>query len=186
MVESVGRIFLAVDLTSEARQLLSRRVMEIARGQKLPGRRTPPRNWHMTLCFLGDIPRDRFEMLMYLLDEAFLGEAFGCRFGKLGCFPRAGRAAVLWVGVTKGADSLRALAAGVGEAAQAAGLVVPERPFSPHLTLSRLRPPRDLRALVSSATSTGVEMRVGEVTVFRSHLGGGHPRYELMERIPLG
>ena len=186
MVDSVGRIFLAVDLTPEARQLLSRRVMLMAGGAKFPGRLTPPRNWHMTLWFLGDTPADRFEVLLHLLTRARLGEAFGCRFGRLGTFPRAGRASVLWVGISEGAGSLQALAARVGEAVEGSGLRLPGRPFSPHLTLSRIRPPQDLRALVASAPPAEVEMVVKEVTVFRSHLGGGPPRYEEMERIPLG
>lgn len=185
-MESIGRIFLAVDLPSEARQLLSRRVMEMAGGRKAPGRVTPPRNWHMTLWFLGDIPRDRFEVMLHLLAAAPLGGAFRCRFGRFGTFPRARRASVLWVGVSRGAGSLRALASGAGEAVEGAGLRLPERPFSPHLTVSRLRPPQDLRALVESAPPAGVEMTVREMTVFRSHLGGGPPRYEVMERVPLG
>ena len=186
MVEPVGRIFLAVDLTSEARQALSRRVMEMAGGKQLPGRVTPPRNWHMTLWFLGDVARERFEVMSHLLSEAFLGEAFRCRFGGLGSFPRARRASVLWVGISRGAQSLTALAAEVGEAVERSGIPVSERPFSPHLTLSRLRPPQDLRALLASAPPAEVEMTVEEVTVFRSHLGGGPPRYEVLERIPLG
>ena len=140
MVESVGRIFLAVDLTSEARQILSRRVMMMTGGCELPGRLTPPRNWHMTLCFLGDIPQDRFEVMGHLLAQAPLGGAFQCRFGSLGSFPRDSRATVLWVGGSEGA---------------------------------------------ASASPAGVKMMVREVTVFRSHLGGGPPRYEVMERIPL-
>ncbi len=186
MVESVGRIFLAVDLTSEARQALSRRVMEMAGGNMLPGRVTPPRNWHMTLWFLGDIARARFEMMLHFLAEASLGDAFRCRFGGLGSFPRARRASVLWVGVSRGAESLAALATEAGEAVERSGIPVSERPFSPHLTLSRLRPPQDVRALWADAPSAEVEMMVEEVTVFRSHLGGGHPRYEALERIPLG
>ncbi len=185
MVESVGRIFLAVDLTSEARQILSRRVMMMTGGCELPGRLTPPRNWHMTLCFLGDIPQDRFEVMGHLLAQARLGGSFQCRFGSLGSFPRDSRATVLWVGVSEGAESLAALAEGVKETVEASGLAAPERPFLPHLTLSRIRPPRDVGALVASASPVGVKMMVREVTVFRSHLGGGPPRYEVMERIPL-
>ena len=175
-----------MDLTLEARQLLSRRVMEMAGEARVPGRPTPPRNWHMTLWFLGNTRRDRFEVLLHLLTEAPLGGSFGCRFGRLGTFPRAKRATVLWVGVAKGAESLSALAARAGEAVEGCGLRLPERPFSPHLTLSRIRPAQDLRSLVASAPPAEVEMVVAEVTVFRSHLGGGPPRYEVMERIPLG
>jgi 2'-5' RNA ligase len=185
VVEPVGRIFLAVDLTPAARQILSRRVMVMTDGAKLPGRVSPPRNWHMTLWFLGQVPRDRFEVMVHLLTETSLGEAFPCRFERLGAFPRPGRASVLWVGVSTGADKLSALAARVGEAVEGAGLRVPERPFSAHLTLSRLRPPQDLRPLVAGAPPAGVDMVVKDVTVFRSHLGGGPPSYEVMERIPL-
>ena len=185
MVESVGRIFLAVDLTSEARQALSRRVMEMAGARKLPGRVTPPRNWHMTLWFLGDVARDRYEMMSHYLSETPLGDVFRCRFGELGSFPRARRATVLWVGVSRGSRSLSALAAATKEAVAGAGIPLSERPFSPHLTLSRIRPPQDVRALLESAPSAEVEMTVREVTVFRSHLGGGPPRYEALERIPL-
>lgn len=185
MVESVGRIFLAVDLTPEARQVLSHRVLHMAGGKRLPGRPTLPRNWHMTLWFLGEIATDRFEMMLHLLSEAPLGGAFGCRFGRLGSFPRAKRASVLWVGVSRGARPLASLAGETGRAVAAANISLPERPFSPHLTLSRVRPPQDLRSLVDSAAPAEVEMRVKEVTVFRSHLGGGPPRYEAMERIPL-
>lgn len=185
MVESVGRIFLAVDLTSEARQALSRRVMEMAGNRELPGRATPPRNWHMTLWFLGDVARDRFERMSHHLSEAPLGAPFRCRFGELGSFPRARRASVLWVGVSRGAQSLSALAAETAEAVAGAGIPLSERPFSPHLTLSRIRPPRDVRDLLESAPSAEVGMMVREVTIFRSHLGGGPPRYEALERIPL-
>lgn len=186
MVESVGRIFLAVDLTSEARQALSRRVMEMAGAKGLPGRATTPRNWHMTLWFLGDVTRDRFEMMSHYLSETPLGDVFRCRFGELGSFPRARRASVLWVGVSRGSRSLSSLAAGTREVVAGAGIPLSERPFSPHLTLSRIRPPQDLRAFLDSAPSAEVEMPVREVTVFRSHLGGGPPRYEALERFPLG
>ncbi|MYK56483.1 MAG: RNA 2',3'-cyclic phosphodiesterase [Acidimicrobiia bacterium] len=185
MVEPVGRIFLAVDLTSEARQALSGRVMEMARHRELPGRSTPPRNWHMTLWFLGDVARDRFEMMCHYLSEAPLGDAFRCRFGEWGSFPRPRRASVLWVGVSRGSSSLCSLAAATKEAVTGAGIPLSERPFSPHLTLSRIRPPQDVRALLDSAPSAEVDMTVREVTAFRSHMGGGPPRYEALERFPL-
>ena len=185
MVESVGRIFLAVDLTPDARQALSHRAMNMAGDRELPGRLALPRNWHITLWFLGNVSQDRFEVMLHFLAETPLGQAFRCRFGRLGAFPRAARASVLWVGVSKGARELASLAGRVGEVVEGSGIPVSERPFSPHLTLSRLRPPQDLRPLLAAAPAAEVEMMVREVTVFRSHLGGGPPRYEVMERIPL-
>ena len=58
-------------------------------------------------------------------------------------------------------------------------------PYSPHLTLSRLRPPADVRPLVASTPPFGGRMAVGEFVLFRSHLRSPAPRYEAAERFPL-
>ena len=61
-----------------------------------------------------------------------------------------------------------------------------DRPFSPHLTLSRIRPPQNVRPLVEAMPSLGVRQLVNRVVVYRSHLGGRRPaRYEELERFPL-
>jgi 2'-5' RNA ligase len=81
---------------------------------------------------------------------------------------------------------LEALAEAVETAVVAAGFPAEDRPFRPHLTLSRVRPHQDVGALLSTAETDGVSMPVTRVVVCRSHLGRGGARYEEIEEFPLG
>ncbi len=57
-----------------------------------------------------------------------------------------------------------------------------DRRFAPHLTLSRLRPPQDVRPLLEGVPPLGVRQMVTRVVMYRSHLGGRRPaRYEELE-----
>jgi RNA 2',3'-cyclic 3'-phosphodiesterase len=114
------------------------------------------------------------------------GPRFGLSLSRLGAFPRPARATVLWVGVGEGEAELHALAAKVEAAAVRAGYAPEPKPYSPHLTLSRLNPPADLRRAIDAASPFGGRMTVDGFILFRSHLGGGPPRYERVEHYPLG
>jgi 2'-5' RNA ligase len=183
VVDPVGRLFVAVPLESETRHALAARLGE---GPPLPGSPVPPANWHITLRFLGSVDQVTYDRMLEALDRARLGGPFRIAFGGLGAFPRPAGATVLWVAVDQGADPLSALAATVEGALGEAGIPPDERPFASHLTLSRLRPPQDVRPLVEATSSVGVRQMVTRVVVYRSHLGGRRPaRYEEMEDFPL-
>ena len=181
--EKPVRLFVGVPVADELRDALERHLAATV-GERLAGRAVPPANWHLTLRFLGATDAERHPRMV---DELARIEAppFDLTFTGLGGFPRAGRAKVLWIGVGAGADELRALAASIEAAAVRAGFAAEPKPFSPHLTLSRLRPSADLRPLVDAAAPFGGRMRVDAFTLFRSHLGGAAPRYEPLERFPL-
>ncbi len=180
----VGRLFLGIPLPDGPRGALVAH-LGAAFGGRLPGRAVPPANWHLTLRFLGDTEADRHRALVDGLRGAALGPAFDLGFAGLGAFPRPARATVLWVGVGEGERAVKALAAVVEDAARAAGFAPEEKPFSPHLTVSRLNPSADLRREIAAAPPFAARMRVDAVTLFRSHLGGGPPRYERMEEFAL-
>jgi len=184
-VEGLTRLFVAVPLTDDARHALSTLIREASPGG-LPGRVVPPANWHLSLRFLGDVDGPRRDRLLAELHAAWLGVPFTVRWGGLGAFPRAGRATVLWVGTDRGAGDLGRLAGEVDDAAVAAGFPPEDRPFRGHLTLSRIRPQRDVAPLLESAGSFDLTMPVDRVALYRSHLGRGGARYEEIEEFPLG
>lgn len=186
MVERVGRLFLAVPLTEEVRHDLAHHLAKALEGKSLPGRPVSPRNWHLTLRFLGDTDRVTYERVLRQVEEADLGPAFRIALGALGAFPRPARATVLWVGIREGEEELRELAARVEEALEGAGIPPEERPFSPHLTLSRIRPHQDVRSLLERVPAPPLRQAVDRVVLYRSHLGGGPARYEELEEFPLG
>lgn len=183
--DSAGRLFLAVGLTDEVRRGIEAHLREALGGMGLPGRPVQPANWHLTLRFLGHTARDEAERLRAELRGARLGSRFRIGFGALGAFPKTRRASVLWVGVEEGAAELGALAAAVEGAAARAGFPAEPRPFRAHLTLSRIRPSADVSALVEAAPTAGLAMEVVSVALYRSHLGAGPPRYEVVEHFPL-
>lgn len=178
------RLFVAADLTPEARHLLAQ-VLAARAPRGLPGRVVPPENWHLTLRFLGETDETTLDRVVAGLDEAELGAGFRVEFDSLGAFPKAGRATVLWVGVGSGAERLSEIAELVEGVAVAAGYPPEDRPFAPHLTLSRIRPPQDLRPMLERDFDGRISFELDALTLFRSHLGRGPARYEAIEVFPL-
>ncbi|NNF11554.1 MAG: RNA 2',3'-cyclic phosphodiesterase [Acidimicrobiia bacterium] len=180
------RVFVAVDLTDDVRHGLAAHLDAALDGDRLPGSTPPPVNWHLTLRFLGKIGQGAYEGLLAQLDQADLGGPFDLQFGGLGAFPRPARATVLWLGTAGGTDELADLAIAVEEAAVRSGAMPEERPFHPHVTLGRIRPPRDVRPLIERVPPFPLSQRVEAITVFESHLGGAPAVYEILERFRLG
>ncbi len=185
MVGTVGRLFVGVDLAADARHALAARLADTVEG-RLPGKVAPPPNWHVTLRFLGDVDQVRRDRLLMALAGADLGPTFDMTLTNLGAFPKAAKAAVLWAGVADGSVALEVLASRVEEACREAGFDPEERPFHPHLTLSRIRPPQDVTGLIRDVEGFRIRTRVDGVTLFKSHLGRGGARYEVLERFELG
>lgn len=173
-------MFAAVPLTEEARIVLADQVAQL----DIPGKLVSPANWHLTLRFLGAVDQVTYERFVAGLDQAELPDRFMIRLGRVGGFPNHRKATVVWAAVDRGHESLSLLNEIAEEAALAAGLSPEERPYHPHLTLSRVRPPRKIK----SGDDFGVEVEwvADRVTIFQSHLGRGGTRYEPLESIELG
>ncbi len=178
------RVFVAVPLDPGTRDLMALRIRSIL--AEMPGRPVPPANWHLTLRFLGEVDEVAVDRLLAALDQAVLGSPFRVRWGALGAFPKPGRAGVLWVGVDGDGGALEALAGRVDEALGDAGFPPEDRPFRPHLTISRMRPEEDLRGVLGEAGALDVAMAVDRVTVFQSRLGRGGAQYRVVAEFPLG
>jgi len=171
----------AAEVTTEARHALA----ALVEGVEIPGRRVRPSNWHVTLRFIGEMDQPAIDLLIHSLDETDLGSRFRVRWGGLGAFPRPSKATVAWLGVAEGASQLSALAGRVESAVNATGVAPEDRPFRPHLTLSRIRPHADVRDLVDSVSSTQIVMPVDRVLLMSSHLDEGRTRYEQVESFDL-
>ena len=204
MGEARFRVFAAVPVPYETQLAVDRWRSELrlpagdssasAAGDRGRARPVPVGNFHLTLRFAGEVERTVLERLCAALDQAETPAPFNMRWGGLGAFPKPSRATTAWLGVERGRDDLARLATAAEEAAQAAGLPPEERPFHPHLTLARFRPPVDLRPsgaggredpAGSSATRLGAKAVVTEVALYRSFLGKKPARYQRLETFPL-
>lgn len=174
------RLFIGVPLSADARTAIA-----LALPKSIPGKVVAPDKWHFTLRFLGASSPAARDALISGLASANLGRAFSIQFGELGAFPTPRRARVLWLGVTRGGERLSALAAIAEQAARAGGFAPDARRFTPHLTLSRIDPPRSIQPVLQSKRKIDIEMLVDSVILYRSRLGGGPARYEEVERFAL-
>lgn len=179
---ALRRVFVAVSLTDRARARIDSRIG----GLDLPGKDVPPSKWHLTLRFIGGVEESAVDRIVNALDEAELGAPFRIGWGGLGAFPRSSRAGVLWVGIDRGGGDLEALHRRVEEALERAGIDREDRPFHPHLTISRMRPSEDVTGVVDSFEAIGGTMEVTSVELYESHLGRGGARYQVLESFGLG
>ncbi|HEY7563598.1 MAG TPA: RNA 2',3'-cyclic phosphodiesterase [Acidimicrobiia bacterium] len=174
------RLFLAVPLPEDVRFTLAQHLGPKA----LPGKPVPPMNWHLTLRFLGWTEPVTEEKLTAGLDQADLGRTFEIELGEMGAFPKPARATVLWLGLARGIEDLSALNLVCEEACQAVGLTPEDRPFSAHLTLSRIRPNQDVRPLIEAYQAAPFRWSAGELVLFESRLRRSGPVYTAVEHFP--
>ncbi|MDH4276733.1 MAG: RNA 2',3'-cyclic phosphodiesterase [Acidimicrobiia bacterium] len=185
----IGPLFLAVEPDEESKSLLAQMLARAFDDEwPLPGKLSPPDNWHITVRFLGSVDDVTLDRLMAGLDEATLTEPvwpdgpIGVELRGVGTFPRPDNATVLWVGVES--EPLIELAEAVEDLATSVGMAPEERPFRPHLTLSRVRPPQDLSDLVAVEWGR-LRFTVDHLTLFRSQSETGGVRYEPLERFDI-
>ncbi len=150
---------------------------------------TPPSGWHLTLAFLGEVEADRLGEVRTLVAElAAEQQPVHLSLGPAGRF--GSRA--LWIGVDdRPPGALVEFGARLQTRLVGAGLPVRAQKVVPHLTLARSG-----RGEVDAAAVARVEQRLqplhglrwtaAQLTVWRSHLGTGAPRYEVVAAPVLG
>ena len=99
----------------------------------------PAGNAHITLKFLGDIDEKEVPQLECAMRTAVQGiMPFPVRLVGVGAFPKEDRPKVVWAGM-QGAEWLGTIAASLEGECEKIGFAPENRPFSPHLTLARVR-----------------------------------------------
>ncbi len=104
---------------------------------------------HCTLKFLGSTPEDRIpDITRSLWAVALVTPVFRVRYRGLGCFPSRRDPRIVWAGIENDGGELARLHAGIEAAMETLGYAKEERAFRPHLTLGRVRSPRNSRKLI--------------------------------------
>ncbi len=106
---------------------------------------SPPANLHVTTKFIGEWPEDRLEELKAALRDLAGRAVIPVRLRGVGFFPNARSPRSFWCGIE--APGLPELAADTDAATARLGIRSEKRPFSPHLTLARIKERVDLDAL---------------------------------------
>jgi 2'-5' RNA ligase len=181
------RLFVAVDVPESIKGSLARGVAPFR--DRIPGARwTRSEGWHLTLKFLGSTWPRLADPVKAAVAEAARGAVpFETALTEIGAFPSAGRARVVWAGLSDPDERLRELARSLDRGLRE-HFAPEKRAFSSHLTIARLNPPADLRSLIPPLIGTSVSSRpflVEGLTLYRSHLSPRGATYEVLERFPL-
>ncbi len=185
------RLFVALEVPPEVRRELDRRSRDLRAG--LPKARwVRPEAMHLTLAFLGETDGERLPGLFEELAAAFRpGAAMELRVAGFGAFPPRGRVRVLWAGVETAGDLAGRQRRVVDAVGRALGAPLEEagRPYHPHLTLARCRPPWPRPALRRLADALGsaaaLPFAVADGALIESHLSPAGAHYEVLRRFPL-
>ncbi|OGO76407.1 MAG: 2'-5' RNA ligase, partial [Chloroflexi bacterium RIFOXYD12_FULL_57_15] len=133
------RVFIAVETPLPIRQAIFVQTESLRGALGDLVRWAPVENMHLTLKFIGDVSPANVELLSQMLTAETMGCApFRMQIGGLGSFPTSRRARVIWVGIQAPA-ALASLQRGIQSAAARLGYEPETRPFSPHLTIGRVR-----------------------------------------------
>ncbi len=200
-VDTDWRLFLAVPMPDAVRHRIHD-LIERLRPDEWPVRWIDPDSAHLTLHFLGDTPPEEAAILRMALPAVVARHAaFDLRTAGLGVFPKLKRPRVIWLGVYGPAHRLESLFNELGDTLDEMMFPIEEKPFSPHITLGRVRDTRNTsvrnlpeairRSIDDLATAglanpkDGLPLPVEEVLLMRSHLDRDGARYEVIARFPL-
>ena len=146
------RAFLAVELSqalqaglATVQQELKHRIEpELKRDMRISW--TQPASIHLTLKFLGDMDEQAIDPLLVVVEQAIGSQiAVNVSLERLGAFPRPQSPRVLWVGPLenwdRGAEAKRIaeIHGAIEQACEGLRFLRETKPFSPHLTLARIR-----------------------------------------------
>ena len=177
------RLFIALSPTGEARAALTRN-LAILRTACRRGNFSRAENLHVTLAFLGEISEDRLPDVRAAMDECTGTGTFSVTTGPLGRIRgRDGDTLVVRINASKALSGLqRMLSLSLTER----GFSLEDRPYRPHLTLSRRAQLGEGETMESiSARLESVTFPAERMTLFLSHRPNGVLTYTPLYSIEL-
>ncbi len=173
------RAFLAIDTSANAGL-----AVEAATGQAAPA--------HLTLRFFGEISLEETTRVIEALAPILrLAAPFELAAGSVGAFPSPKQPRIVWLGLARGEAEVRALVDRIDATLDTVGLPPAREPFVPHVTLFRVRLPRDLaraRALLDGHVPAPKfpPVQVRSVLLMESRLTTHGARHSVVHAFPLG
>ena len=149
-----------------------------------------PKNIHVTLKFLGEVPEEKIEEVFLATEKALEGaKPFSMSLKGMGGFPNLRRPRVIWIGAGSGQEELSGLAKRIEEEMEEIGFPRERRKFSAHFTIGRVKSPRNVEQLAQLVESTDFqteEIQVTEVVVMKSQLDPAGAIYTPLKKVRLG
>lgn len=184
------RTFVAVEINEEIRKGLSdliTRLKTSGAGVKW----VAPENIHITLKFLGYIEDTQVAAVSdHIRKAAAPINAFTVAIKHLGAFPNTKRPRVIFVVAHEKGNNLATIYSRLDDSLTELGIEKDGREFKPHLTIGRVKSPKNLTALMDAmdplkVSSFGQQV-VESVALMQSDLKPTGPVYKKLEEVKLG
>jgi 2'-5' RNA ligase len=183
------RCFIAVRIPVPVRKAVGE-VIEALRKSGADVKWVAEENIHVTLKFLGSTDEANIAGINEALSRGVSAyRPFSIRIAGTGYFPAGRRPRVIWIGIDD-AGALPDLQRDVEREMQTFGYEEEKRPFSPHLTIGRVRSDKRMTEMLKRLDAfkeTGFgEMEIREITLMKSELRPAGAEYSSLAEIPFG
>lgn len=186
------RSFIAIKLPLETKNYLSQLQAQLKAAQA-DVKWVEPENIHLTLKFLGEIDDGQLSGIIEILNALPLKyKGYQAVISCLGCFPKLNFPRVIWVGLKEGGVETEGIVQDLEEKITKIGIPKEERKFSSHITIGRVRTPKNKDKLVKELNKfterlegNGLEFEVNKITLLKSTLGPKGPVYDTLHEVNL-
>lgn len=192
------RTFIALELDEALQRFLSEIISQIS--QTLPAFRwVDPQGIHLTLAFLGELSDEQVGEAIHAAEEAAQkATPFAYHLKGLGIFGSSQQPRVIWMGVEAlpsgkvQGSPLQQVHRLLSKELELRGFEVEKRPFSPHLTLARIKQQlapdaqQRLQRILHSklAGSFSANYEVNALCVMKSELSRAGAKYTCLKECP--
>jgi 2'-5' RNA ligase len=183
------RMFIAVSLSPSVLPSIEK-MMRILQANVEGVHWVEPKNLHITLKFLGDVPLNDLPQLIRAVTQSVeTTPSFDLAFHGFGVFPSRASPKTIWIGCREGSEELGQIAERINEGLLPLGFPREARRFSAHLTIGRIKRAVQHSPLIplldeQQDRSFG-SCSVSEVQIFSSELTRRGSIYDELAAIPL-
>lgn len=165
------RLFTGIDIPEAIKERLDVLISHLRPHAQIKW--SPTYNLHITTKFIGEWPQDRLSEIDAALRAIQVGGPVSIEVRGLGWFPNPHSPRTFWAAIHASA-SLPDLVNATNHALAGVGIEVESKPFSPHLTLARIKEPVPL-AHIRTAIAELDSLEFGSFTAPAFHLYRSEP-----------
>jgi len=179
------RCFIAINLPEEIKSKLEKLIDELKKYYKTSIRGTEIENLHLTLHFLGDLAENQIQQVQQILDFKTKGfRQTQLLTDKIGAFPDLNQPRIIYLDCRQpNGYSLAKLQLGIAQALNKIGIQTDNRPWTPHLTLARVK-----QAIIfkpEKFTMPALQIPMISIELMSSQLNADGPEYKVISNFNL-
>ncbi|MCS7228479.1 MAG: RNA 2',3'-cyclic phosphodiesterase [Candidatus Kryptonium sp.] len=183
------RTFIAVDVPEKIKDEIFEIEKELMKSASEGVKWEEKEKFHITLKFLGDVNEEAIDSIYKILNEKLNGFGkFSIIYKGIGAFPDTKNPRVIWIGCEDPTGKLFELQKIVEEKMSELGFEKEDKEYHPHITLGRVKKPKNIHNLIKKIETINFEARTGEVAevlIMKSDLKPSGSVYTVLKKIKL-